>query len=272
MAIKTVVTDLDGTFWSTEMTLHSETVGAVTILDNAGIGLVIATGRRAQSTLMGLRPAGLCSRPSILMNGALVRQRLDGPSFHVSPIETADALRATKLFRDFGLEPLVYVDDPTRDLLAAPNVSAGAEFLASAPGVRHVDDLDEAMKASSVIGFGAFGFAKSMLVELAARIEDDGVGTAIINASHYEGDYGIMVQARDIDKATGLQAMSERGILDLSATAAVGDGFNDVGMLSAAALAIVPNNAPSEVQELADVLIEPNEQGGWKAIPEIIGL
>jgi len=43
-------------------------------------------------------------------------------------------------------------------------------------------------------------------------------------------------------------------------------------MLRAAAIAIVPSNASDEILELADVVIAPNEEGGWEQIPEILGL
>ena len=81
-----------------------------------------------------------------------------------------------------------------------------------------------------------------------------------------------MVQGRGVDKSTGLDALCERHGIDRNRLAVVGDGFNDIGMLSTAAIAIVPNNAPDEVQALADAIIEPNELGGWKQIPAIVGM
>ena len=272
MTISTVVTDLDGTFWTTSMTLHPETVAAVAALDAAETQLVIATGRRAQSTLAGLDPLGLGDRPSILMNGALVRKRVDGPSLHVDPIPTDKALHTMQLFRTVGLEPLVYVDHPDLDMFSAPGASAAEGFIAEAPGVRHVDDLASEIPRADVIGFGAFGFPKAMLAALAEEIERSDSASAIVSPSHIEGDHGIMVQGSGVDKATGLAVMERNGILDLATTAAVGDGHNDIGMLRAAAIAIVPENASPEIRDLADVLIPPNEEGGWKQIPSIVGL
>ena len=76
-----LATDLDGTFWATDMTVHETTLDVVRQLDDAGIPLLVATGRRAQGTLAGLVPAGLGDRPAIMMNGALARDRVEGPSF-----------------------------------------------------------------------------------------------------------------------------------------------------------------------------------------------
>ena len=272
MLIDALVTDLDGTFWATDMTLHAASTAAVARLDDSGIPFIVATGRRAQSTLGGLRPVGLADRPAILMNGALVRDSLDGPSFHRRPMSTAAAQRVRSIFVAHDLEPLAYIDDPNEDLLAGPSASAGESFLGAAPGVRRVDDLRSAIGTSTVIGFGAFGYPHDHLTELQAAIEAEGLASVFISPSHYEGDYGIMVQANDADKATGLDALCPRLGIDRDRLAVVGDGFNDVGMLSSAAIAVVPSNAPEEIRALADVIIEPNEHGGWSEIPDIIGV
>ncbi len=272
MDFSAVVTDLDGTFWSTEMTLHPNTVTAVSRIDTAGLPFVIATGRRAQSTLAGMVPLEMTERPCVLMNGALVRDRLTDPSFHKDSIPHEDAVRTISVFRTHGLEPLVYIDHPDEDVLAGPKVAAGESYLSSAPGINHVSDLGAAVAASDVIGFGAFGYTKDLLESIQREIVEAGLASAIISPSHYEGDHGIMVQGSGVDKATGLDVYCERHGLDRRGLVAVGDGFNDVGMLESAALAIVPTNAPAAVQELADALIAPNEEGGWAQIPEILGL
>ena len=43
-------------------------------------------------------------------------------------------------------------------------------------------------------------------------------------------------------------------------------------MLEAAKIAIVPENAPPEIIELADATIPANEEGGWEQLPAILGL
>lgn len=272
MDFSALATDLDGTFWGKDMSLHAETVATVEALDAAALPLIVATGRRARSTLVGLAPHGLSDRPAILMNGGLVRDRLDRESFHRSSIPTADALAVREAFNRGGLEPLVYVDDPELDLLAAPNAAAGASFLGTAPGVRPVDDIVTGIRSSFVTGFGAFGYPLDQLREIQQDVERLEGASAIISPSHLEGDFGIMVQSRHADKAYGLDVYCERHGLDRNAIVAVGDGFNDLAMLQSAAIAIVPSNAPDEVQALADHIVAPNEDGGWEEVRSILGL
>ncbi len=270
--IDALVTDLDGTFWATDMAVHPATLDAVAQLDAAGVPLLVATGRRAQGTLAGLVPAGLGDRPAIMMNGALARDRVDGPSFLTEAMATDDVESVIAAFAEVGLEPLAYVDHPNEDLVAGPNASAGADYLGRARGVRHVADLLDTLRSEPVIGFGAFGFSKDLLQPLADQINEAGWANALLGESLIEGGWGIMLQASGIDKQTGIEAWCAREGIDPTRLAVVGDGGNDVLMLEHARIAIVPTNAPDEIRALASVEIAPNEEGGWKDIPGILGL
>lgn len=272
MLVDAVVTDLDGTFWGTDMSVHPATLAAVAEIDAGAISFVVATGRRAQGALKGLSPVGLDDRPAVLMNGALARDIVSGPSFLVESIEAGDALEVAALFEAAALEPIVYVDHPETDMVIGPTPSAGAEYLARAPGVRSVESISDEVAVATTIGFGAFGFPRSLLDPIADAINGRGLATAIVGASLFEGDHGLMIQASNVDKQTGITAWCERTGTDPRRIAAVGDAANDIEMLRAAEIAIVPSNASPEILALADAVIPPNEEGGWEQIPAILGL
>lgn len=254
------------------MQIHEASMAAVDAFDAANIGFVIATGRRAQSALQGLAPKGLDARPGILMNGALARDVLAGESFLVDAITQDDAAAVLDVFRSGNLEPVAYVDHPTTDMLVGPGGAAGEEYLSKTVGYIHVDSLDDAMPQHGVIGFGAFGFDYEQLEPIANHINETGLATAIIGLSLFEGKHGLMIQGRAVDKQTAIVAWCERHGVDPTRLAVVGDGHNDIQMLSNAHIAIVPSNAAPEILALADAVIAPNEEGGWEQIPDIIGL
>lgn len=272
MIVDALITDLDGTFWDFDMAIHPATLDAVTQFDDAGLPFVVATGRRAQGALRGLVPAGLDDRPAVLMNGALARESVRGESFLVDAISPERARGVLDLFDEAGLEPIVYIDHPETDMVIGPTPSAGAEYLSHAPGVRSVSSIEDAVASATTIGFGAFGFPRQLLDPLAAKINDTQVATAIVGVSYLEGDHGLMIQAHNVDKQTGIEAWCARVGVDVGRVAAVGDAQNDIEMLRAAAIAIVPSNAADEILALADAVIAPNEQGGWEQIPELLGL
>lgn len=272
MTVEALITDLDGTFWAPDLSIHPSSLDVVAHLDAHEVPFVVATGRRAQGALRGLAPAGLDDRPAILMNGALARDSVRGESFLVDAITTEHALEVVGIFEQSGLEPLVYVDHPESDMVVGPRPSAGDRYLATAPGVRAVSSLADAVRSSATIGFGAFGYPRSLLDPIADTINSEQLATAIVAVSHFEGDHGLMIQAHEVDKQTGITAWCKRHGVDVTRVAAVGDAHNDVEMLRAAAIAIVPSNATDEIKALADVIIAPNEQGGWDEIPAILGL
>lgn len=272
MHVDALITDLDGTFWGADMSVHPATLEAVAQADAAGLPFVVATGRRAQGALKGLTPVGLDDRPAILMNGALARDAVRGPSFLVESIVEDDALEVVRIFEEADLEPIVYIDHAETDMVIGPNPSAGAEYLAHAPGVRTVGSIAEAVFDATTIGFGAFGYPLELLAPIGDAINGQGLATAIIGASLLEGDHGLMIQGHAVDKQTGIEAWCERVSIDVNRVAAVGDANNDIDMLNAAAIAIVPSSAGPEIQALADVIIPPNDEGGWELIPEILGL
>ncbi len=270
--VEALITDLDGTFWSRQMEVHEKSLATVAKLDEAQIPFVVATGRRAQGALLGLTPVGLHTRPGILMNGALARDELSGDSFLVSEIGYDDGVDVLGAFRAGDVEPVIYVDHPTTDMLVGPGGGAGEEYLARTVGYARVDSLEASLQKHRVIGFGAFGFEYEQLHPISEAINTARLATGIIGESLYEGNYGLMIQGHEIDKQTGIEAWCARVGVDPAQLAVVGDGHNDIEMLRNAHVAIVPENAAPEIRELADVIIAPNEEGGWEQISEILGL
>ncbi len=272
MYVDALITDLDGTFWSTTTEIHPASIAAVEVVENHGLPFVIATGRRALGARPGLARQGYVDRAAILMNGAVVRASLDGASIAVHDIPHENALAIIDRFRESDLEPVVYVDHPEHDMLIGEGSAAGEAYLASAVGYDRVGDISEAIQGQTVIGFGAFGFPYELLEPINDHVTEQRLAAAVIGVSHFEGNHGIMIQPHGIDKQTGISAWCDHAGVDVERVAVVGDGHNDIEMLEAAKIAIVPSNAPPEIIELADAVIAPNEDGGWEQIPEILGL
>lgn len=271
MKIEAFFSDLDGTFWSPTTEIHQNSLEVVSLFDSSDIPFVIATGRRAKGSFHGLAPYGLGDRPAILMNGAIVRDRVDqGKSIAVISIDNPHPV--LEVFQQAGLEPALYVDHPTNDMVVGPKTAASDVYLNTTIGFERVKDLGDVIDDSTVVGFGAFGFPYELLQPIEAAINASGHASAVIGVSHIEGGYGIMVQPANVDKAVGIAAWCAAHGVDQNNVAAIGDGHNDIEMLEAAAIAIVPENAHPDIIAIADATIPPNEVGGWEEIPRIVGL
>ena len=83
-SIQLVVTDLDGTLWDRECTIHPEPVLALDQLRAEGIPVLAATARRQRSVLRRLDRYGL-SLPLVLLDGAWDETRHATPPFSAAP-------------------------------------------------------------------------------------------------------------------------------------------------------------------------------------------
>jgi len=77
----------------------------------------------------------------------------------------------------------------------------------------------------------------------------------------------VMLLPPGVDKATGMRAALEGLGIAPEATVAIGDGENDVPMLRAAGLAVVPANAVPEARTVAKLVLR-GEAGA--ALPELL--
>src|SRR5688500_12281784 len=82
--ISLVVTDLDGTLWHTDGSLHPQTARALSELERRNVPVLVATGRRTRSTRTPLARLGFAP-PAIVMNGAVGLQLATGARFHLAP-------------------------------------------------------------------------------------------------------------------------------------------------------------------------------------------
>ena len=117
-----VVTDLDATLWFGHEVTHPDTVAAWRELEQRGVPVLVATGRRVTSTRDPLARLGFAP-PAVVMNGALAMDLRTGDRFHRHQYPVEDADRVLAAFREVGIEPCVYVDHPRVDVFVGERPS-----------------------------------------------------------------------------------------------------------------------------------------------------
>jgi hydroxymethylpyrimidine pyrophosphatase-like HAD family hydrolase len=101
--VELVVTDLDGSLWFGYQEVHPTTVAAWNELEQRGVPVLVATGRRVTSTREPLARFGLAP-PAIVMNGALALDLANGVRSHRHAYDASDA-RALALADDVVASP-----------------------------------------------------------------------------------------------------------------------------------------------------------------------
>lgn len=269
MDVELVVTDLDGTFWDADDVVHPSTLAAVAELDRRGVPLLVATGRRYQSTAVPLSRAGL-TPPAVLLNGGLCLRLADGVRFHQRAFEPGAAAAALEAWLAAGVDPVVYVDHPDVDVVVSSSPSTHPDHLAAlAPRVA-VGQLSEAVARLPVLAFAVIGCEEDLLRGVSAKMAGLPATEMFVPAhGRYPGS-NLHYWPHGLSKWDGVVAYCEREGLEPGAVLAVGDNLNDLELLSSAAIACAPTVSHESVLALADHVIGDPSTGGWAEILDLV--
>jgi hydroxymethylpyrimidine pyrophosphatase-like HAD family hydrolase len=268
-SIELVVTDLDGTLWHTTDEVHPGTAAAWAEVARQ-VPILVATGRRVASTREPLARLGV-QPPAVVLNGALALDLATGRAFHRSPFPAAQAASVLAAFQEAGLDPCLYIEEDDRgvEVLLSDTPSTNPGHVRQLGRGAAVTDLDAAVRDVPILAFSLIGVPHGPLAAAAAAVG----GTAEVHLDRsleYAGTAAITVAPLGQSKWDGVEAFCRREGLDSTRVLALGDGPNDVELLTAAAVRVVPEVAHPAARELADHTIAAPQDGGWLALPRIL--
>jgi hydroxymethylpyrimidine pyrophosphatase-like HAD family hydrolase len=266
-AISLVVTDLDGTLWDGDERIHSRTLAAVAELQRRNTPLLVATGRRPRSAAEALAREGL-TPPAVLLDGAVGHDLLAQTVFHRAPFSAEDAAAVLAAFEGCGLSPCLYVDRPDADVVVGAAPSTRPEHLAHIGPWLARDDLWRTVETDDVLAIGLVGHPRRRLTEVHEAIR--GHAEAAVTRDFFFGEATLIARPRGISKWQGVEAYCAAAGLDSSAVLALGDGENDVELLSRAQVACVVSDGCEQALALADHVIEPARTGGWGSVLDLV--
>jgi hydroxymethylpyrimidine pyrophosphatase-like HAD family hydrolase len=266
-AIELVVTDLDGTLSDPAESIHPRSAAAVRAVVARGIPVLVATGRRPRTASWVLEPAGLAG-PAIVLDGAIGRDLRDGHTFHQVAFTPEAARRVLDVFTAAGLEPCLFVDHPTAELVVGPSPATHAGHLARNRAWAVTADLAQVVETDPVLTFTVVGGEAARLAEVAVAL--DGPGSASVTPDLVYGGSTLQVRPSGISKWSGVVAFCREHELDPGRVLAVGDGANDVELLEAARVACAVAGGHASALALADHVIDPPSAGGWAALLDLI--
>jgi Cof subfamily protein (haloacid dehalogenase superfamily) len=258
--IRLVASDLDGTLLLPDETVSERTRAALAAAKEAGITVVLVSGRQPRSLgpiaeRIGVGGIAICA------NGALIWDLDAGTLVDATPLAADLAARlvhalreaipgvlfAVELERGFGHER-GWAEDPAA--VRPEALEANALELITGPVVklllRHptLPFAELADKARQAIG-------------------DDAVAT-------WAGLRLVEISAAGVTKAYALERLCDRLGIDASEVVAVGDMPNDLAMLRWAGTAVAVANATQEVLEAADEVTAANVEDGVAQLLERI--
>lgn len=266
-SIELVVTDLDGTLWEQPDDVPTRARDALHHVVDGPTPLLVATGRRVESTRVPLGRLGL-SPPAVVLNGSLGLDLRTHERFHVGGFAPDDAVTVLDSFAALDLTPCVYVDHERPSVWVGPRPSTHADHLASFGDDVGTRDLHQIAAEHTVLAFSILGTDEDVAGAVASAL--DGLGTPHVAPDRLYGGTSLTVAPREASKWDGIVAFCDLHGIDPSAVLVMGDGPNDLEMLERAAVAVVPGDGHPEALQLADHVIGTAADGGWADILDLL--
>lgn len=265
--IELVVTDLDGTLWREEREVHPRVLHAWHELDRLGIPILAASGRRVASMQVPLSSFGW-RPPIVALDGAIGVDLKTRQRFHRCVFDSKQAGEVLAAFRERLLEPCVYVDHPSFDVLVSDRPSTHPDHLADLGEHVAVADLEEVVSSLSVLAFGVLGRPLGCLEPLAADLK--GRASTTLQASFNYGAAGITVVPAGLSKWAGVLSYCAFSGISSDRVLAIGDGPNDVELLENAACSVSLEGSHPSALDVATHVVSPVEDGGWAELLSLL--
>ena len=258
--IKLLALDLDGTLLNSRGEISRKNLEAIARAENAGVLVTIVTGRRFRDA----RPVALelnLNAPLISHNGALTKfaDTLETVNASILPNETIrEILRVGK---EFGADAMLSSDPRGKGVLLYDRVSCEnvplQKYLAwsrrlhgdeAEEAVHHVASLEAVLDDYETVHVSFSGGCAPM-AELEMILQSElgekaNVLTTVYNSLNFTL---IDILPPDATKGTGLARLAEFENLAPENVMAIGDNFNDLGMLEFAGCAVLMGNATPEL-------------------------
>lgn len=265
MNIRLIALDLDGTLLTEDHRLTPATEAAVTAARERGYQVTLATNRMEASALLFAQRLSL-TEPIISYGGALMRSLDEDPPLLDLRIERETARAALQAIEDDEVFRFVYQDGHVyTDRETWYSVRYG-EILGVQ--VRLTDSLESILEAepTAVVFRTPPEKAPTITDRLLEAI--DGKARLLQSLPFY-----IEVLPSEASKGRALQALLDHCGLGPENCIAIGDGINDLEMISLAGLGVAVANADERLKAAADhVTTNPRERGVFEALMRWCGI
>ena len=246
---KLLALDVDGTLVNDANELSPEVYSTVRAAVDAGIQVVISTGRSLPGVMDAARKLELGDEFAVASNGAVV--------FEYDPIDvihtvTFDAREAVKLL-------LEHVPDAA---VAVEEIGVGYRINKPFPD----GEINGRMTVQTIEELVAEPVTRVIIrspEKSAEEFAEMAHSLGLVGTNYFVGYTAWLDLAPEgISKASGLEVVTERLGLTAADVLAIGDGHNDIEMLEWAGRGVAMGQAPVQVQDAADDVTETVENDG----------
>lgn len=273
--IRLIAIDLDGTLLNSKVELPPANLDALRRAHQAGIEIVLGTGRRHDFAMPIAQSIGF-ELWLFSSNGAVTRSTL-GETFHRDLLPKLTAVKLAQAMRKYRNYMVVTFDRPGRGAIVCENHDRLYGVIQrwmekNAPFIEYISPIEDALCEDPI---------QAMFcgpVEFMDRLQDD---LAACGFSHEFTALRTQYDFRDLcivdilnagcSKGHALERWASFRGIDRSEVMAIGDNYNDVEMLTFAGYPVIMGNASDDLKQNGwTVTLHHDEHGVAAAIEQVL--
>ncbi|CAD7695014.1 unnamed protein product [Ostreobium quekettii] len=254
-SVELIASDVDGTLLNSQQELAPQVVEAIEKAADAGVPIVLATGKARGPWVPKVLPRLPVPMPGVFLQGLLVCDA-DGTVLHEQALEEDLALQCIEFSKRHGLTITAYCG--SRILCPATNEHTDRLLFYEEPTPEGVGSLEDWV--------GKIKIHKMIMLEKQERIvqirplAEAELGGRLALTTALPGMLEVLPFGTS--KGAGLAWLLAHLGVDAGRVMAVGDGENDVEMLQLAGLGIAMGNAGERTKRVADHIVSTNDEHG----------
>ncbi len=275
--VRLLAIDIDGTLLDSQFQISESNISALRRAHEAGIEVVLVTGRRHAFALPVAEKLGF-DLWLISSNGAVTKS-LGGELFHRDLLPAATAGKLIARMAEFRAQTVLTFDRQGRGAVVLEradqlNASIRRWMEKNAAYIEYVVPLEKALLVDpvQVMFCGAVDRMREAQRQLAAAGLEQEI--SVLKTEYRARDLTIIdVLNYGCSKGHALQRWARHRGLDREQVMAIGDNYNDVEMLEFAGVPVIMANAAPELKQNGWQVTLSNEQSGVAAaVAELIGV
>lgn len=276
--IKLIASDMDGTLLNEAMELSFETVTAIKAAQQQGIQFIIATGRGYANGYSLLRAQGIAC-PFIALNGAATYDE-KGQCIHTQPLSPNqvlniyDAIDHTAVHLNFTTAQHTYAADKAQythyvrtvlgdinpHLVGQDLTQKATDFLKNAH-VRYIKQLPDVVSSLNepILKIALQSLEKPKALPDIEHLLHQTIPDISITSS---SSLHLEVNHATATKGNALARYAQTLGIDASEVITIGDGLNDLSMITWAGHGIAVDNAHPQLKQSANAITSTNKAHG----------
>ncbi len=266
---KLLVLDIDGTLLDKNGVISAEDRNALARVCDLGLPVSLSTGRAAQACLGIISQLSLDSY-HIFSDGALVSNPNNGKEIYVQPIDKMVVKRAVEF---------AHLNEINLEFYSATHYFAERETWSTEAHRQYFGieaalvDFDELWNHERIIKGGLVVTSPQEDAKVRSfRLQFEGsLYFSLAKSAGYPDVDFFNIVAPEVSKGKALRVLASHLGISLAEVVAVGDGPNDISLLSSAGLAIAMGDAPDELKAVADyITLDVDHNGLAEAVKKFL--